>query len=126
MNKDTASVTIPTTVVAVIVGEAAKNPSIAAVNSAFEFALNGIFYNINNYFFIYKKKMTGSFGDMGCYSFYANKIITTGEGGGVFCKSSKLKKIIESIRDWGRDCWCDTGCDNTCKKRFKWKLETNF
>jgi CDP-6-deoxy-D-xylo-4-hexulose-3-dehydrase len=45
-----------------------------------------------------------------------------GEGGGIFCKSSKLKKIIESIRDWGRDCWCETGCDNTCKKRFDWKL----
>ena len=45
-----------------------------------------------------------------------------GEGGGIFCKSSKLKRIIESLRDWGRDCWCETGCDNTCKKRFGWNL----
>ena len=39
-----------------------------------------------------------------------------------FCKSSKLKLILQSIRDWGRDCWCDSGCDNTCKKRYEWKL----
>ena len=40
----------------------------------------------------------------------------------IFCKSSKLKRIIESLRDWGRDCWCETGCDNTCKKRYGWAL----
>ena len=45
-----------------------------------------------------------------------------GEGGAVFTNSSKIKKSMESIRDWGRDCWCDTGCDNTCKKRFDWKF----
>ena len=71
----------------------------------------------------YKNKNVGSFGDIATLSFYPAHHITTGEGGGVFCKSSKLKKIIESIRDWGRDCWCDTGCDNTCKKRFGWKFE---
>ncbi len=71
----------------------------------------------------YQNKSVGTFGDIATLSFYPAHHITTGEGGGVFCKSSKLKKIIESIRDWGRDCWCDTGCDNTCKKRFKWKFD---
>ena len=46
-----------------------------------------------------------------------------GEGGAIFTNSSKIKKSMESIRDWGRDCWCKTGCDNTCKKRFDWKFE---
>ncbi len=70
----------------------------------------------------YNGKNVGTFGDIATLSFYPAHHITMGEGGGIFCKSSKLKKIIESIRDWGRDCWCETGCDNTCKKRFNWKL----
>lgn len=70
----------------------------------------------------YKGKKVGTFGDIATLSFYPAHHITMGEGGGIFCKSSILKKIIESIRDWGRDCWCETGCDNTCKKRFKWQL----
>ena len=64
----------------------------------------------------YKGRNVGTYGDIATISFYPAHHITTGEGGGVFCKSSKLKRIIESIRDWGRDCWCDTGCDDTCKK----------
>ena len=70
----------------------------------------------------YNEQNVGTFGDIATLSFYPAHHITMGEGGGIFCKSSKLKKIIESIRDWGRDCWCETGCDNTCKKRFDWKL----
>lgn len=70
----------------------------------------------------YDGKKVGTFGDISTLSFYPAHHLTMGEGGAVFCKSSKLKRIIESLRDWGRDCWCETGCDNTCKKRFNWKL----
>ncbi len=70
----------------------------------------------------FKGKKVGTFGDIATLSFYPAHHITMGEGGGIFCKSSKLKRIIESLRDWGRDCWCETGCDNTCKKRFSWSL----
>ncbi len=70
----------------------------------------------------FEGQQVGSFGDIATLSFYPAHHITMGEGGGIFTQSSILKKIIQSIRDWGRDCWCDTGCDNTCKKRFDWKL----
>ena len=70
----------------------------------------------------YNMQKVGTFGDIATLSFYPAHHLTMGEGGGVFCNSSKLKRIVESLRDWGRDCWCDTGCDNTCKKRFSWKL----
>lgn len=66
----------------------------------------------------YQGKMVGTFGDIGTVSFYPAHHITMGEGGAVFTKSGKLKKIIESFRDWGRDCYCAPGCDNTCGKRF--------
>jgi len=55
-------------------------------------------------------------------SFYPAHHITTGEGGAVFTTSSHIKRILESLRDWGRDCWCPPGHDNTCKKRFGWQL----
>ncbi len=71
----------------------------------------------------YKGKKTGSFGDTASVSFYPAHHITTGEGGAVFVKSPLVKRQVESFRDWGRDCYCDTGCDNTCKKRFEWKIE---
>ena len=71
---------------------------------------------------MYKGKMTGTFGDVSTLSFYPAHHITTGEGGAVLTKSAIHKKIVESFRDWGRDCWCDPGCDNTCFKRFQWKL----
>lgn len=71
---------------------------------------------------IYKGKMTGSFGDVSTVSFYPAHHITTGEGGMVFTKSPLIEKQAESFRDWGRDCYCETGCDNTCKKRFDWEL----
>lgn len=64
----------------------------------------------------------GSFGDISTLSFYPAHHITTGEGGAVLVKKSVLKPIIESFRDWGRDCWCAPGCDNTCKKRYEWNL----
>ena len=70
----------------------------------------------------YDNKHVGTFGDIGTLSFYPAHHITMGEGGAVFTNSSKIKKSMESLRDWGRDCWCDTGCDNTCKKRFDWQF----
>lgn len=70
----------------------------------------------------YNGKLTGSFGDTATVSFYPAHHITTGEGGVVFAKSPLVQKQVESFRDWGRDCYCETGCDNTCKKRFEWKL----
>ena len=70
----------------------------------------------------YDGKKTGSFGDTATVSFYPAHHITTGEGGAVFVKSPLVRKQVESFRDWGRDCYCETGCDNTCAKRFGWKL----
>ncbi len=65
---------------------------------------------------------TGSFGDLASVSFYPAHQMTTGEGGCVFGNSPKLKTLVESFRDWGRDCWCAPGKDNTCGKRFEWQL----
>ena len=70
----------------------------------------------------YENQNLGSFGDMSTLSFYPAHHITTGEGGAILTKRAALKPIIESFRDWGRDCWCDPGCDNTCLKRFEWQL----
>jgi CDP-6-deoxy-D-xylo-4-hexulose-3-dehydrase len=70
----------------------------------------------------YKGKNLGSFGDFSTFSFYPAHHITTGEGGAVLVKKAAHKVIVESIRDWGRDCWCAPGCDNTCLKRYEWKL----
>ncbi len=70
----------------------------------------------------YRGKMVGTFGDIGTLSFYPAHHITMGEGGAVFTNHKKLKKIAESFRDWGRDCFCPPGKDNSCGKRFCWKL----
>jgi len=70
----------------------------------------------------YNNKYTGTFGDIATQSFYPAHHITMGEGGAVITNNIKLKRIIESFRDWGRDCYCETGKDNTCNKRFKWFL----
>ena len=70
----------------------------------------------------YNSKQLGSFGDFSTFSFYPAHHITTGEGGAVCVKKVAHKKIVESLRDWGRDCWCQPGCDNTCLKRYEWKL----
>jgi len=70
----------------------------------------------------YKGKTLGSFGDLSTFSFYPAHHITTGEGGAVLVKKAAHKTIVESFRDWGRDCWCPPGCDNTCLKRYEWTL----
>ena len=70
----------------------------------------------------YQNQSLGSFGDMSTLSFYPAHHITTGEGGAVLTRRAALKPIIESIRDWGRDCWCQPGHDNTCMKRYQWTL----
>jgi CDP-6-deoxy-D-xylo-4-hexulose-3-dehydrase len=70
----------------------------------------------------YRGKFTGTFGHISTCSFYPAHHITMGEGGAVCTSDPLLKKIIASFRDWGRDCWCDPGCDNSCKKRFDWQL----
>ena len=72
----------------------------------------------------YDGKSVGTFGDIGTLSFYPAHHITMGEGGAVFTQNSDLKRIIESFRDWGRDCYCQPGKDNTCGKRFGWQLGT--
>jgi len=70
----------------------------------------------------YRERLTGSFGDMAAVSFYPAHHITMGEGGCVLTSQPQLKKVVESFRDWGRDCWCAPGKDNTCGKRFEWQL----
>jgi len=70
----------------------------------------------------YNGQLTGTFGDIGTLSFYPAHHITMGEGGAVFTNNTKLKMIIESFRDWGRDCYFPGGKDNTCGKRFCWQL----
>lgn len=70
----------------------------------------------------YDGRLVGTFGDIGTLSFYPAHHITMGEGGAVFTNHAELKVIAESFRDWGRDCYCAPGKDNTCNKRFCWKL----
>ena len=70
----------------------------------------------------YNGKKVGAFGDIATFSFYPAHHITMGEGGAVITNNGKLKKIIESFRDWGRDCYCQPGCDNTCNNRFARQL----
>jgi len=70
----------------------------------------------------FDNKNVGTFGDLATLSFYPAHHITMGEGGAVFTNSKKLERIAESFRDWGRDCYCEPGKDNTCNKRFSWKL----
>jgi CDP-6-deoxy-D-xylo-4-hexulose-3-dehydrase len=70
----------------------------------------------------YDGRMVGGFGDIGTLSFYPAHHITMGEGGAVFTNNAQLKPIIDSFRDWGRDCYCAPGKENTCGKRFGWEL----
>jgi len=72
----------------------------------------------------YKGRYTGSFGHIATFSFYPAHHITMGEGGALVTNDIQLKKLIASFRDWGRDCWCEPGRDNTCGKRFSWQLGT--
>ncbi|HEV2445227.1 MAG TPA: lipopolysaccharide biosynthesis protein RfbH, partial [Candidatus Sulfopaludibacter sp.] len=70
----------------------------------------------------YGGRQVGTFGDLATTSFYPAHHITMGEGGAVLTGRPLLRTIVESLRDWGRDCWCEPGCDNTCGKRFDWQL----
>lgn len=70
----------------------------------------------------YRGQRVGSFGDVGTLSFYPAHHITMGEGGAVFMNSKTVKRSAESFRDWGRDCFCEPGADNSCNKRFGWQL----
>jgi len=70
----------------------------------------------------WNERQVGTFGDLATVSFYPAHHMTMGEGGAVMMRSPKLRKIVESIRDWGRDCWCAPGKENTCGKRFDWQL----
>lgn len=70
----------------------------------------------------YDGQLTGTFGDLSTQSFYPPHHLTLGEGGAItYVKDLKMRLILESFRDWGRDCWCASGMDNTCRKRFNWK-----
>jgi CDP-6-deoxy-D-xylo-4-hexulose-3-dehydrase len=70
----------------------------------------------------YRGRLTGTFGDLATLSMYPAHHITTGEGGCVFTNKGAIKVLVESFRDWGRDCWCEPGKENTCGKRFRWQL----
>jgi CDP-6-deoxy-D-xylo-4-hexulose-3-dehydrase len=70
----------------------------------------------------YGGQLVGTFGDIGTLSFYPAHHITMGEGGAVFTSNHQLQRALESFRDWGRDCYCDPGTDDTCGKRFGWQL----
>jgi CDP-4-dehydro-6-deoxyglucose reductase, E1 len=70
----------------------------------------------------YKGQYVGTYGDLATVSFYPAHHITMGEGGCVLTNNPLLDKLVKSFRDWGRDCWCETGTDNTCGKRFNWQL----
>ena len=71
---------------------------------------------------VYQGKKTGTFGHLSTVSFYPAHHMTMGEGGAVLTNDTRLKKIVESFRDWGRDCWCAPGVDDTCGKRYGWQL----
>jgi len=70
----------------------------------------------------WRGQRVGTFGDIGTLSFYPAHHITMGEGGAVFTRNPLLARVMASIRDWGRDCWCEPGRDNTCGRRFDWQL----
>jgi CDP-6-deoxy-D-xylo-4-hexulose-3-dehydrase len=71
---------------------------------------------------LYRGRRTGTFGHLATQSFYPPHHLTMGEGGAVLTNQGRLRRIAESFRDWGRDCWCASGHDNTCGKRFGWQL----
>lgn len=71
---------------------------------------------------LYNGRRVGTFGDLATFSFYPAHHLTMGEGGAVLTSNPLLRKTVESLRDWGRDCWCEPGCDNTCGRRWDWTL----
>jgi CDP-6-deoxy-D-xylo-4-hexulose-3-dehydrase len=70
----------------------------------------------------YQGKKVSTFGHIATFSFYPAHQITMGEGGAIVTSLPLIHKAVRQFRDWGRDCWCDTGKDDTCRRRFKWKL----
>lgn len=102
------------------------------LGNPFDLGVIAAFANKHNLFLVedccdglgatYGGQKVGTFGALGTLSFYPAHHITMGEGGAVLCNSTVLMRIVESIRDWGRDCYCEPGQDNTCKKRFEWQL----
>jgi len=133
-------VTLPTCEIDVTQLEAAHSPRTRAVmvahtlGNVFDLGAVSAFCRKHNLWLIedccdalgstWKDQMAGTFGDIATVSFYPAHHITMGEGGAVLTDKPSLQVIIDSFRDWGRDCWCDPGKDNTCGKRFDWQLGT--
>jgi CDP-6-deoxy-D-xylo-4-hexulose-3-dehydrase len=131
-------VTVPTYNVDVTRLEAALSPRTRAVilahtlGNPFDLAAVTAFTRKHNLWLIedccdavgstYDGRQVGTFGDLATVSFYPAHHITMGEGGAVLTNQPLLSSLVESFRDWGRDCWCNPGCDNTCGKRFDWQL----
>lgn len=131
-------VTIPTYNLDVEQLEAARSPRTKAVLAAhtlgnpFDLAAVASFCRKHDLWLIedccdalgstYQDRLVGTFGDLATLSFYPAHHITTGEGGAVVTDDSRLRRLLESLRDWGRDCWCDPGKADTCGKRFQWQL----
>ncbi|HEY2012777.1 MAG TPA: lipopolysaccharide biosynthesis protein RfbH, partial [Bryobacteraceae bacterium] len=131
-------IVVPTYNVDVAQLEAALSPRTAAVMLAhtlgnpFDLAAVTAFARKHNLWFVedccdavgstYAGRRAGTFGDLATTSFYPAHHITMGEGGAVLTDQPLLRTLVESFRDWGRDCWCQPGCDNTCGKRFAWQL----
>jgi CDP-6-deoxy-D-xylo-4-hexulose-3-dehydrase len=133
-------VTLPTYEIDVTQLEAARTPRSRAVmvahtlGNVFDLGAVTAFCRKHNLWLIedccdalgstYKGQMVGTFGDIATVSFYPAHHITMGEGGAVLTDRPALLVLIDSFRDWGRDCWCEPGKDNTCGKRFDWQLGT--
>jgi CDP-4-dehydro-6-deoxyglucose reductase, E1 len=133
-------VTVPTYEIDVTKLEAAYSPKMKAVMIAHTlgnvFNLDAIMAFCRNYKLwliedccdalgsTYNGRLVGTFGDIATVSFYPAHHITMGEGGAVMTDKPILQVLIDSFRDWGRDCWCEPGMDNTCGKRFDWQLGT--
>jgi CDP-6-deoxy-D-xylo-4-hexulose-3-dehydrase len=131
-------VDIPTCNVDVSLLEAARSPRTRAVMMAhtlgnpFDLAAVKTFCERHDLWLVedncdaagstFQGKKTGTFGHLSTLSFYPPHHMTTGEGGAVLTSDAKLLRALESLRDWGRDCWCQSGVDNTCGKRFEWQL----
>jgi CDP-6-deoxy-D-xylo-4-hexulose-3-dehydrase len=109
---------------AVVVAHTLGNPFDLAAVSAF-CKKHGLFLvedNCDAAGSLYRGRKTGTFGDLATLSFYPPHHMTTGEGGAVLTSDDTLQRAVESFRDWGRDCWCASGVDATCKRRFEWQL----
>ncbi|MGW8402244.1 lipopolysaccharide biosynthesis protein RfbH, partial [Streptomyces lydicus] len=111
---------------AIMVAHALGNPFAAAEVAELAEA-HGLFLDEDNCDALgstYRGQLTGTFGDLSTVSFYPAHHITTGEGGSVLTSNLVLARIVEQLRDWGRDCWCEPGEDNTCFKRFDYQMGT--